>query len=128
MPVSDIVQPLLASASRSCPTDAPDWILAPLSMMASLILARGSMLTSSNTIDSSTTASFSTTTAGDRMDFHTVPPLMMQPSQTIDSGVLPPNTIFVGGSRLWYVLSRHRSPYKFEGRIHGHEIEIRVKI
>jgi hypothetical protein len=80
MPLFDIVQPFLTSTSRSYPIDTPDLILIPVSMIARLILAPGSILTSSNIIDSSAKASLSTITHGDRIDFHTVPPLMIQPA------------------------------------------------
>src|SRR4030042_335932 len=100
MPLSDIMQPFLVSASRSYPSETPDLTLTSLSMIARRTLAPGSILTSLNIIDSSTKASLSTTTPGERIEFHTTPPLIMQPSATIESGDLPPKTNLVGGSDL----------------------------
>src|SRR3989304_7436089 len=98
IPLSETVQPRLLSASWSYPIEAPALILLCLSTMAPLILPRGSIITSSNITDCSTTASLSTITPGESIEFHTVPSLTIQPSQTIDCGVFPPRTPLLGGN------------------------------
>src|SRR5271169_3376147 len=89
----------------SYPITVSDRIYTSLSIMALLILHRLPISTFSIRMDSSTCAQLFILTFGDRIEFCTLPPLSMQPSQTMESREIPSlppsyscaNTNFAGG-------------------------------
>ncbi len=72
--------------------------------------------------DCSTMASLSTITPGERIEFPTVPSLMMQPSDTIEFGIFPPRTHLVGGRGLENVLKGHLLSVEVKEGVYTHKV------
>src|SRR5208283_3239111 len=95
----------------SYPITVSDGIYTSLSIMALRIFERLPISTFSIRIDSSTCAQLFILTFGDKMEFWTLPPLIIQPLQTVESSAMPnlpplyswAKTNFAGGPCTWRV-------------------------